>query len=737
MAEKTPASGKHAPPSTTDMPGPRLPLTALRLILRPGLQIDHNPVSGRYTIEDGLRGRYFETGSEEHALMMEFDGRRTVGEIAGGGGPDGGRRTAKTEAVAQWLIQHNLAVVEESDNAGRLSAQIRQTRRQQWLNWINPLAIRIRLFNPQPWLNRSGRLGQVLFNRWSLAVWLVLMTAALLTAVTHRSEFRSDYAGILSGYRWIWLLGVWAGLKVVHEAGHALACHRFGGRCSEAGIFFLLFTPMAWVDVSACWKFQSRWQRIVVSSAGMYVELAVAAVCLLVWSALPAHSVLRDLCFQTVLMASVTTVLFNANPLMKFDGYFILADGVGITNLYARGSESIRSFWQWAVLGWSAPAPAAGSRFETWLIPVYGGLSAVWRVLVGFGLILAASVMFQGAGVLLAVLAGLTWYAIPAWRQMEALRRAAVSRQVDWRRMKLVPGCGLALLVAAGWLLQSPAVQSAPAVVQLKDEQVLRAVHAGFVREVLVGDGQSVTAGQPLVVLHDPELELQLRTLELKLASSRMKSRSLLDQKKLAVWQAENDTALSLEQQVDENRRLLQGMTVTAPFDGRVVCREIGALPGRYLAQGQTVLTVSRDDSREIIVSLSQDSNPALEQLSEQPMKAVFAGVPVLLCRVTRVHPRADSRPVHPALCAPCGGPLPVRAVESRPREDGSGSEPELLEPRFNISLTPVDPDAAGLAAGQTGRVIFASRRYSLGAWCWSSLQRWVRDKIRIATSAH
>jgi hypothetical protein len=149
-------------------------------------------------------------------------------------------------------------------------------------------------------------------------------------------------------------------------------------------------------------------------------------------------------------------------------------------------------------------------------------------------------------------------------------------------------------------------------------------------------------------------------------------------------------------------------------------------------------LTVARNDSRKIIASIDQDNSSAIELVANQPVKAVFAGIPVTLCSVAAIHPRADTRPPHPALCAPAGGPLPVKGKTQHTDER---SEPqdhfELLSPRFNIELQlPAGVDSL-VTPGQTGRVIFASERHSLGAWGWISLTSWIREKVQIATTAY
>lgn len=722
----------QCPPGNTPET-PARQLVDMRIRLRPGLTFRRDEESGSVTIEDNLRGRFFEVGAAEYRVLQQFDGSRTVQAIAGDGVSTSPDRTSQVLAVGQWLVQNNLATVDDADNTARLVGLAGKQREQRMMEWLNPLSMKVRLFNPQPWLDRIPLLGKVLFSRWMFLAWLLLLTIAGACLFSRSDDIAGSYRGILAGSRWVWLLMAWVVLKVLHEAGHALACRRYGGRVTDSGVMFLFFTPLAWVDVSSCWSFPSRWQRIVVSAAGMYVELAVAAVAAIVWAGTGGESLLRDVCFQIVLMASLTTILFNANPLMKFDGYFILSDALGIANLYGKANQAIRQVWQLLFFGWPATPPVSSHRLERWFLRIYGAGTAVWRVLVAIGLLIAASVMFHGAGILLAMLAIAMWYVVPMVGRLPGLLRRGTGRTIHYPRLAAALTLLATAVAGAGFLLQSPSVQSAPAVVQLKDEQILRAPLAGFVREVLVHDGDRVVAGQPLVILRNPDLELKVRTLGLESEASRLKARSLLDQKKLAAWQAEVELANQLQVQLDESRKQLAAMTIAAPFDGIVFSRDLASLTGRYLEQGETALAVSRDTNREIVVSLDQKNSDALGLVAGHPMRAVFHGLPVASCPVARINPRADTRPLHLALCAAAGGPLPVRADVTAQAE--GPSEPQLLSPRFNVSLTP-DPELAErLFPGQTGWVVFASPRTTLGAWLWTSVKDALNEKIRLALS--
>lgn len=707
---------------------------AARVRLRPDVRITAQGEGRPLLVEDVIRNRFYEVGMLEHSVIRQFDGQLAVAEIAARTEMEETAARQTVWAVAEWLVRNNLAYIEGADNSGRLVSRVEQLRTARRLGWLNLLSIRIPVCRPAWLMQRLDGVARVLFSRWAFLAWCLLMLSAGSVLWTRWEEFGAGYAGILSGQRWIWALLVWAGLKVVHELGHALACQRYGGEVGEAGLLLMLFTPMAWVDVSSCWRFPSGWQRAVVSAAGMYVELAIAAVAVLIWGRLDSQSAWRQHCFDLVLMASVTTLLFNANPLMKFDGYFILSDLSGIKGLYPRGQQWVREAWRSMVLGWPMSPPSAEVH-ERLAVPVYGITSLVWRVTVSIGLLAAASVLFHGAGVLLAIAGGLVWIVVPAWTAWRELRRQAACVPVNRHRLVWSAGIIAAAVLLCGVVLQSPTSRSAPAVVRLENERVLRARADGFVRAVLVHDGEAVRAGQELVRLENHALEFEARQLELELESARIEARKLLERRELAEYQAKQEALVNLQKQMAEARSRLEGMTLVAPVDGMVWGRELENLTGQLVRQGTPILAVAPGSSREIVASISQDESASFEAVLNRPVKVVFAGLPVTSCEVKMVSPRAELKPVHAALCAAAGGPLPVKTIARR--EDGNEpGEPEyqLLAPRFNVELALPQELGERVFPGQTGQVIFASQQHSLGVWAWLQVRHWLRAKIELAT---
>ena len=364
------------------------------LTLRDDLKFDTRAEGSRvvHVIEDPVRGKFFQMGGDEFSLISQLDGVHSVSQIfATLNKPSFSPEMAVT--TVQWLLQMNLAWSGASDSAGRLVDQANAIRSSQRVAKLNPVSIKWTAFNPDHLTRLALPWTQWIFSRWFLAIWIATALIAGYVFCTNVDRMGTASVGILSGYRWLWYLTFWIVLKIVHESAHAIACRRYGGNVTEAGVLLLLFVPMAFVNVTSMWRFANRWHRIVVCAAGMYAEMFIAFVALIVWNA--TDGLTSDLAFDIFIMGSLTTVLFNANPLMRFDGYFILADTLGITNLYSKGSQWFAGAMKRLYLGipqTASPYP----REQQWTVAIYGTFAFFWRILVSIGLTIGASVLFQG-----------------------------------------------------------------------------------------------------------------------------------------------------------------------------------------------------------------------------------------------------------------------------------------------------------------------------------------------------
>ena len=713
------------------------------LNLRPNLRFEPRTIKGSQfvVIEDVVRGKFFQVGLDEYRFIESIDGKATVEQISAalcavstGQGADSESIKTHTDRgamVAQWLVQSNLAYSDAMDSSGRLGAQQRSLNRAKLIGLINPISIKTKLFNPDSLLQKLLPWCQWCFHWSILVVWLVLGSMAGWIVLDRWSELSAASIGILSGDRWVWMLGLWLVLKVIHELAHGIACKRYGGDVPEAGILFLLFTPMAYVNVTSMWRFPNRWHRIVVAAAGMYVELMISFVALIVWNR--STGTVADIAFQTALMASVTTILFNANPLMRFDGYFILSDLLNIPNLYTKGTKWFGDRLKSSFFGLPRSKNICGSDEQT-CVAVYGSLAFFWKISISVGLVIATSVLFQGAGIVLSAMGVVLWFGMPLYQQYQQLLGASASHPID--RKRTVFSCGLTLILLVGMFtfFRAPSLKSAPAIVQFGDETILRAGADGFIREILVEDGQAVRAGDTMIVMSNPQLNLEVDRLLREAAEARIQSRIHQQQQETSLAQSQQQRHVSLMEQAGEKQKQADALVVRAAFDGFVFQRGLSNSINSFSKRGDPLLTLAKRDQKEVVISVDQNDLDSLRGNKNEPVRVVLPGVPMFESQLDKIAPTASSRPSHLALCAHVNGPLPVKPADSSSDSGNDGASMELLSPRLTATLELDSVLSTKLQSGQIGRAFFKARSQSLGSYLFLAARDWLKAQVDLAS---
>jgi putative peptide zinc metalloprotease protein len=694
-------------------------LSQIVLKLRDDLSIVPQTIDGKklYVVEDRLTGKCFRLGAAEYEIARSLDGRTSLAEVIGAEGSSDDESTGRKSDVlriSQWLLKAGLARI-----ANAAAAQPQQTSQPQNLLRANPIFFRIPLLAPDHLLERSSPWLGWLNSATALRLSTVLFCVAATHLIAGWSRFLDSASGILAIDQSLYLLLGWIGLKFAHELGHGLACKRYGGYVREAGVAMLLFAPIPYVDVTSSWRLRSKWARIHIAAAGMYVEAILGSLAVLVWS-YTGPGVLNQLCVNVVVMATLSTFLFNANPLMRFDGYYILADFLEVPNLYARGQQFVAAFCRRWLLGDKTATVAAASRF----VKTYGLAACCWRMFVCVSLVLAASALFHGAGIVLAAFACLAWFVAPAHRFLRGLwdRR-------DWHQIGRFAIASTA--IATGLLLfftlvPWPFPHRAPGIVEYEPITVVRAESPGFIRELRVSPGQVVQTGDVLVLLDNEELRDELRILELSIEEAKLRGRLYRQRREMAAHQAEMEQLAALQKQRETKRAEVGSLAIRAPTAGQVIGRTLPLLLDAYLQEGQELCRIGQEADKEIQLSIHQDDVGVYRERLGREI-AIRGPSGLIFAPLATITPRATDQPTHPALCSSHGGPLPVQAD---PDED-SVEEVRLLQPRFVGRVALNSEQSELLRAGQHCTVMVRSPDESVGTMLSQRIRDWVDVKLQ------
>jgi putative peptide zinc metalloprotease protein len=688
---------------------------------------------GCYVVEDPLNSKFYRIGAAEYAFISLLDGRTSVADamqMTASASPGGGLSEQDAAAICKWLVDAELASTTESASPERLaSAANKSARGRLWQQW-NPIVVRLPMLRPDRFLERMTPQMSWLYTVPAFVVWSIVLLLAAYQVAANWSRFAASSEGVLAPGNWLWLGACWIVLKCVHELSHGVVCKKYGGTVREAGVMLIVLAPIAYVDVTSSWRFRSKWQRIFTAAAGMYVELFIAAVAALVWARTDS-GVINHLCFNAMLMASLTTILFNANPLMRFDGYYILSDWLEIPNLYSAGQQFLRDLARRHVLGIRGASPA-GSPTRRMFIRVYAVAALVWRVIVCAGLFVVAVTLLHGAGIVLAAFAVVAWAVVPVARFVYQLWCGKSWERPNWFWFSTAVALAASLLLALFVVIPWPGASRAPAVVEYSPLTIVRAGTAGFVSEVHVRGGQFVEQGQVLAVLRNEQLEFELADLQLALQQSQLLSRVAEQKQKLAEQQAEQEKAEALKKRIEERQQQVNRLLVRAPRSGKIIGRDLDTLSGAYLKDGAQILAIGNEAQKELQISVAQDDLDAFTTRVGQTVYVRLPGSGRLECRLAKLEPRAKLEPSHASLCAPAGGPLVVRKKEAAADASQDPSQQyEFVAPRFTGTLELAAAQAGDLHAGQLASVSFRSYHETFGLHLFNAAVKWMRDRIR------
>lgn len=694
---------------------------------RPDLRVTHtSDADGRCVhVEDLRSGQFFRLGAAEFTFLSHLDGQRPWPEVARDVNQMLGREAfseSEVQSILQWALQRRLLIKDATENATPQAVERPQSSPSKW----NPLSIQVPLGRPDKLCEQLLPCTNWLFGPAAFAAWLILVGLAINEVFVNWNRFQAAGAEVFVPGNWLSLGVAWLLLKVLHESAHALVCKRHGGEVREVGVALIFFAPVAFVDVTSCWRFASRWPRIHTALAGIYVEIACAAAAVLIagqTTSLETQSFLDNV----AVMASLTTLLFNINPLARFDGYFVLADLCQVHNLYARGRLAAQQFLRRCFVG-SADVP---QTISGWLA-FYGMATWLWSLSVMGGLIFAASMYWHGLGLILSAILVLMWFG-PSLRQMTIgfCRWTTSARQHFLLRTGLF-SCVVGLLLAfTPW----PFGLNAPGVVEYSPLSVIRADSAGFVERVLVQEGDVVTAGQSLIELRNEELERERRDLELAIEESRLRERLAVEQGDTATSQIEQQQRDALQRRLSERQGQVERLAIRAPSDGVVISRELSALVGSFVKEGQELLSVGDPTQREFVAAIRQEDLADAQKHLSLPVSVQLRGRGEFGGQVRRVRPRASTQPEHPCLCAPFGGPLAVQTQtdqHSDVRTDGF----QLLEPHFWMTISLNGSAHRMPFAGETG-VLRLTQQRSCGSQLMNWLSRWSDQRNRDSQAAN
>jgi putative peptide zinc metalloprotease protein len=558
-------------------------------------------------LRDTLSSDWFRVSGEAWAFVSRLSLERTIEDawmLTLEADPD----TALTqEEVVQLLGQLNLSNLlnfDRSSAGASLFERYAKRRRQETKALLMGfLAIKIPILDPDRMLAAAMPLIRVLFGPIGAVLYLVLLAVAGKALIDSADSLFSQSAGLLAPGNLPLLYVGFIIAKVVHEFGHAAVCKRYGGEVHKMGVMLLIFAPMPYVDATSSWGFRSRGERLLTGAAGVIAELGVAAVAALLW-AHTAPGAVNAIAYNVIFVASVSSLLFNLNPLLRFDGYHMLVDFLDVPNLFQRSREQLRYLGERFLLALPNGKPAARTLTEAWLLPLYGVTSIVYWLMLMATIVFFIAGEYLDLGVALAWILGFTVVVVPLWKFLKFL---TTSPRLHHYRARTV---ALAMLVAAVVILPLSLVPMpdrirASGVLEASVYRQLNSDSPGFLVELMALPGASVRRGEPLMRLESPELLFDLRAALLQreqLLAQELRATSL----SVADLMPLRHQREAVESVIAELERQRAALLVTSPIDGIWSAPDLDTGLGRWVARGAPLGAIVDPGSWRFVAVLPQ-----------------------------------------------------------------------------------------------------------------------------------
>lgn len=681
------------------------------LFLRPGVVVKRQRFRGErwFVLENPWNNQFFRIRPEAYRFVARLHPDRTVEEVwqeCLEKFPDEAPGQGGVIRLLAQLYQANLLHYHVARDSRELFERFEKRRQQQRRARLTQIMfMRIPLIDPDRILNRTAWLGRLAFSWIGTLLWLAAFGVAGKIAMDHASLLRDQTESLLAPGNLPWLYLCIIGVKLLHEFGHAYACKRFGGEVHTMGIMLLIFTPIPYMDATSSWGFRSRWKRILVGAAGMLVEVFIASLAAVVWVN-TAPGVIHAIAFNVIFIASISTLLFNINPLLRFDGYYILSDLLEIPNLHQQAARQLKHLCKRYLFGLTASESPARSHRERFWITTFGILSHLYRLVVFTGIILFVADRFLLLGLIMAVICIFGWIVLPL---IKLGRYLLVDPELDRHRARalavtatLVGG----VLAFLQWV-PFPDHFRAPGVLQARTRSEVYTGVGGVIEEVRVRSGGRVMEGDVLLRLSNPELAEQLRRAEAARDEVNVRLRAAMERDR-SVVEPLTYQLRSVEQLVQRLQEQQALLSIAAPHDGTWVAPRLIDQQGTWIPQGTVVGILIDGATFEFSATVDQDDANRLftGELEGAAVRLFGQAAQSFPLYHLEVVPGERRQLPSPALGWLGGGEVATAA------EDPQGRRAE--EPFFEVRGEVGAMGAVAAYHGQSGKVRFRVGRQAL-----------------------
>ncbi len=550
-----------------------------------------------YTLHDPVANSYFRIDWVAFECLSRMGLCRTAEEL---------RETVERETTVCVSVAQIADIVAFLDRSGLLALRDQRVADARaelplWKRVFHKyLFFSVPLFRPQAFLERTYKYVRWAYHPVFLRGMMVFLCVMATMTFWRADEFLHSFAGLMSAEGAMAVLLTFAAVKIVHEFAHAYTAVRYGVRVPHMGVAVMVMYPVLYTETTGAWALPSRRQRFHIAIAGIAAELCLAAVALAVWHGAAAGSMAQSVSFLLVVVSLAGSLLVNLNPLMRFDGYYMVSDATGFDNLQARSCAFARYALRRIMFGWDDGAPEYLPRGDARFLTGFGAALLVYRFFLFLGIgLLVYHVFFQPLGFVLMV-AELGWFiGVPVWHEVRAWdRNRARIMKAARGRVTAAVAAGILLVLVVPWRTD----MALPAMAHAAGHEVMHAPYAAQVMVMEARDDAAVKVGDMLAMLESPALAHDIakaRQAVERLETLRRRARNMPE--------AQHSDELSDEALAAAQAKLAglmaqhERLTIRAPFDGVVRDKDAEIKAGRFVMAGQPLFIVV--DPRRVAVT--------------------------------------------------------------------------------------------------------------------------------------
>ena len=523
-----------------------------------------------WVLHDPLVNRFFQIGWLEHEILSRWS-LGMPGKIAAAVEQDTTLSCNEQQVMglAQFFAVNNLLRLPPDKTIELISGQKRKMR-QHWLLWLakNYLFVRLPLVRPEAFLQRTLPYVKWLFSPAFVLLCVSLCALGLILISRQFEAFINTFNYFFSWHGLLIYILVLAAVKVIHELAHAYVSVKYGCRVSSMGIALLVLWPVLYTDTTESWKLKDRNQRMQIVAAGVLSEVFLAGFSLVLWS-ISADGIVRSATFVLSTVTLATTLLINGNPMMRFDGYYLLSDWLEVPNLNHRSMALARWWLRKVLFGWRETVPEQHTRrMHTFLI-LFAFCTMIYRFFLFLGIaLLVYYFFFKALGIILCIVEIVYFIARPIYNELKVwfLRRQEMRLNLNTSITLLFLGLGVGVLFVPWGTTVSETATLRPG-----RQAVLSAPLPGTLRAVRIEEGEQVNTGDVLFQMESLELEYGLKASRLLESSLQWRLRRVLDDLEMLSERLVDQRRL-VEAQANIRRRQdeYDRMRIVAPFSGQI-----------------------------------------------------------------------------------------------------------------------------------------------------------------------